>query len=190
MRRIILLRHGEVDFKNHKSISAYEFKEWIAKYNSSDIKCKFPAKDKIKTLFEQADILVCSNLKRSIQSVEIFEKIPYEIDAVFNEAQIPYTNWNLLKLNPKIWLVFFRVLWLFRYSKNSESFQEAKNRAKKATQRLVELSKQNKTVVLIGHGVINKLIQKELLLQKWKETKKIKRDNWDYGIYEFKSIKI
>jgi hypothetical protein len=45
----------------------------------------------------------------------------------------------------------------------------------------------NKSVVLVGHGIINKLIQKELILQKWNETKKAKSNNWDYGVFELKT---
>ena len=76
------------------------------------------SQERIQNIFDRADILICSELKRSIQTVEIFDKTVFERDAIFNEAELPYANWTLLKLNPKIWLLFFRVLWLFGYSKN------------------------------------------------------------------------
>ena len=184
MQKIILLRHGEVDIKDYKNIPANQFGKWIIEYNNSDIKSDFSLKAEINDLLNKTDILICSNLKRSIQSVEIFNKTPFEINNVFYEAELPYLNWYLLKLNPKVWLIFFRILWLFGYSKNCESYKKAKIRAKKATKRLIELSKQNKPVILIGHGIINRLIRKELILQKWNETKKAKNKNWDYGVFE------
>jgi hypothetical protein len=58
---------------------------------------------------------------------------------------------------------------------------------KKATEELIKLSNQDKTVILIGHGIMNKLIQKELILQKWNETKKVQSNNWDYGVFELKT---
>ena len=187
MKKIILLRHGEVDIKDYKNISANQFDKWIIDYNNSDIKSEFSSKDEIRYLLNETDILICSNFKRSSQSIEIFDKIPFETNDIFNEAELPSLNWNLLKLNPKIWLIFFRILWLFGYSKNCESFKKTKQRAKKATEKLIELSNQNKTVILIGHGIMNKLIRKELILQKWNETKKVKSNNWDYGVFELKT---
>ncbi len=184
MGKIVLLRHGEVDIKDYKRVSAKEFGEWILRYDSADIISKFPSKAKIESLFNSSDILVCSSLKRSLCSVKIFNKTPSEVNSLFNEAQVPYNNWSLLKLNPKVWLLFFRVLWFLGYCKYSESYKESKHRAKRAAKRLVELSKEDKTVVLIGHGIMNRLIQKELILSNWKESKKSKSSNWDYGVFK------
>lgn len=187
MKKIILLRHGEVDIKDYKNIPANQFKEWIIDYNNSDIKSVFSSKDEIKNLLNQTEVLICSNLKRSIQSVEIFDKIPFETNDIFDEAELPYLNWNLLKLNPKVWLIFFRILWFFGYSQNCESYKDTKQRAKKATEKLINLSNQNQTVILVGHGIMNKLIQKELILHNWNETKKARSNNWDYGVFELKT---
>jgi broad specificity phosphatase PhoE len=188
MRKIILLRHGEVNIKNYKNISANQFGKWIEEYNNSEIKPKI-IKDDIQNIFNQADIIICSGLKRSIQSVEIFDQIPSSTEDIFNEAQLPYANWNLLKLHPKVWLVLFRILWFFGYSPNCESFKQAKQRTKQATQRLVELSKSNQTIVLIGHGIMNRLIAKELVLENWDNTKKLGNNNWEYGVFQYHNYK-
>ena len=37
MKKIILLRHGEVDIQNYKNMSSIEFGEWIIEYNNADI---------------------------------------------------------------------------------------------------------------------------------------------------------
>lgn len=165
------------------------FGTWIKLYNNSNIISEFSSKNKIKQLFDKSDIIICSNLKRSSDSVKIFEKPIYLKDAIFNEAQLPFTSWAFLKLNPKIWLVIFRVLWLFGYSQNSESFKESKLRAKNATCRLIDLAKEHKNIVLVGHGIMNTLIEKELKKQKWESTKKLENQNWSYGIFK-KSFKL
>jgi broad specificity phosphatase PhoE len=187
MKKIILLRHGEVDIENYQNISANQFWKWITKYNNSDVKSEFLSKNEVKNLLDKTDILICSKLKRSIQSIEIFDKVPFEINDIFNEAPLPFLNWKILKLNPKIWLVIFRLLWLFGYSRNSESFKETKQRAKNATKKLIELSSQNEIIILVGHGIMNKLIQKELILQKWTESKKLQNKNWCYGVFELQT---
>ena len=73
---------------------------------------------------------------------------------------------------------------MFGYSKNSESLQETKQRVKIATQKLLELSKDNDTILLVGHGVFNRFIRKELIRNQWNQTKKSGSKNWDYGIFE------
>ena len=78
MQKIILLRHGEVKIEDYKHISANQFGKWIVKYNNSDIKSEFSSKNEIKDILNKTDILICSSLKRSIQSIEIFNKIPFE----------------------------------------------------------------------------------------------------------------
>jgi hypothetical protein len=184
MQKIILLRHGKVDIKNYKNISVNQFGKWLTQYNNTNIQSEFPSKKRIKILLDKADIILCSNLKRSTESLEIFDKIPFETNDIFTEAQLPYFNCNLLKLNPKIWLVIFRILWFLGYSKNCESFKNSKRRAKQATKMLIRLSKQNETIILVGHGIMNRLIRKELILEKWTETKKLQNNNWFYGVFE------
>ena len=89
-----------------------------------------------------------------------------------------------IKLNVKVWLVIFRILWFLGYSKNSESYKTSKQRAQNASKRLIELSKKQNTIVLVGHGVMNKLIGQNLVSNNWKNTKKSKNSNWDYEIFE------
>ena len=76
MQKIILLRHGEVEIENYKHISANQFGQWIVEYNNADIKSLISSKDEVKNLLDKADVLICSNLKRSVQSIEVFDKIP------------------------------------------------------------------------------------------------------------------
>ncbi len=184
MQKIILLRHGEVDIDTNKNISASQFKEWITKYNNANIKVEFSSKKEVENILNEADILVSSSLKRAVQSMELFDKTAFEVNTVFDEAELPCANWSLLKLKPKSWLIIFRILWFFGYSTNSESYKMFKSRVRRATKRLIDLSKEHKTVILIGHGVINNFIRKELLLAKYDEEKKLKNSNWDYGVFQ------
>ncbi len=185
MREIILLRHGEVDIKNDNNVSSNEFAKWIIDYNNADIKSDFLQKNDIQNVLNKTDILICSTLKRSLQSLEVFEKIPFESNALFNEAEIPYSTANFLRLKVRYWLIIYRILWFLGYEKNAQSYQKTKLRAKDAASHLIELSKNNERIVLIGHGIMNKLIQKELLLNKYLERKKTKNRHWDYAVLEF-----
>ena len=161
MKKIILLRHSKVDIKN-KNIYANELKNYIKEYNCSNIILQ--SNNKIATTYQENNILICSNLKRSIQTVNnVFNKKANYINELFNEAELPYPNNKLLKLPVSLWLIIFRILWFFGYSKNSQSYKETKIRAKKSAQLLIKISKEhNKDIVLIGHGIMNRLIKNEL----------------------------
>ncbi len=90
----------------------------------------------------------------------------------------------MLKLSPNIWLIIFRILWFFGYSRNCESYKDIKQRAKKASSKLIKLSKEHDKIILFGHGVFNRLILKEMISKGWKNTKKLESKNWGYGILE------
>ena len=158
MKNIILLRHAKVAIKN-KIIYANELKDYIKQYNEANI-----IKDsnfKINTTNHKNHILICSTLKRSIQTSQLFDQKLDFSNNLFNEAQLPYTNKKLFKLPINIWLIIFRTLWFLSYNKNSQSYSQTKKRAKEAANILIKKSKEN-DIVLIGHGIMNILIKKEL----------------------------
>jgi exosome complex RNA-binding protein Csl4 len=65
MKKIILLRHGEVDIENDKNISANEFGQWIIEYNNSNIKPELSSKNEINNLLNKTDILICELKEKS-----------------------------------------------------------------------------------------------------------------------------
>ena len=48
VQQIILLRHGEVDLRRDKKISAQKFAKWMIDYDDANIKENFSSKDEIK----------------------------------------------------------------------------------------------------------------------------------------------
>lgn len=133
----------------------------------------------------ECNVIVCSNLPRSIESGSVLnaEKVILS-DSIFNEAGMPSANWHRLKLSPKLWAVFFRMLWLLGYSKNSESFKEAKTRAVEAVKILTELAGEYEKVLFVGHGVYNRMLANELRNNGWEGSKNPGLKHWSYGVYE------
>jgi hypothetical protein len=67
----------------------------------------------------------------------------------------------ILRLSPTLWAAFFRVMWLLGISRNAEPLEVAKHRAFQAARILVAYAKEsNGPVLLMGHGVMNRLIAK------------------------------
>jgi broad specificity phosphatase PhoE len=83
------------------------------------------------------------------------------------------------------WGVFLRVISIFGFSRNGESLSMARIRAIEAASELVNLAKEKKSVLLVGHGFINYFIAKELLRKKWLGPSKPGGGYWEYGTYKF-----
>jgi broad specificity phosphatase PhoE len=174
--KIILLRHAKVEYKN-SPIYANQTGEWIEQYNRASIDTTTPQN------LPNADIYITSEMKRSIDSLALLGKNPRLKNALFNEAMLPYLDKKLFKLPPTIWAVVFRIAWLFVYSKNAISFKDSKLEAKEGAKILADLAK-DADVMLVGHGVKNRLIAKELQKIGFKETENRGSKNWGFIILE------
>ena len=176
---IILVRHAKVII-NSSIIPAKDMGTFIRKYNEADIEKEFP------NGLPEADIYISSKLKRSIESTKLLGKEADIIDGSFNEADLPYADWTLIKLSAKIWATIFRIAWLFGYSNHSESYHNSKKRAILSANILIKHDKNNQTVLLVGHGVMNKLILKVLKSRGYSVGTKTGSGNWGYTILQYK----
>lgn len=180
---IILLRHGKptLDLKGY--IKSAEFKNLTTVYAQSGIKDQ-PAKELIECF--NSHYIVCSDLERSIQSAKKLEldKI-HLVDQLFKETDIPYFELNYFKLPVIVWLIVFRIMWLFGFNKNGESFKSAKIRAKQAAIKLITLAEENQKVLLVGHGLLNRLIAKQLRINNWTGPVSPGKKHWEFGRYNY-----
>ena len=186
--KIILIRHAQVLF-NKKTIYPNEMENWLEEYDMAEINSYLPYDKELKNIIDN-NIVLTSSLKRSALSLKLYGHTPDKIDKIFNEVSLPYPNWQgFIRLSPIKWRVLFRILWFFGYSKNSESINDARIRAKKAAHLLINtFENDEKNIVLLGHGILNRLIAKELKREGLKTIKKLNNNNWGYGIFELKTI--
>jgi len=184
---IILVRHAEVMI-NNPSVYAHEMKQWIERYDKCDIKEKIYKNELYNIILDKKNIFFISSLQRTHDTLclyQTFSESDYTINKIFNEAELPYPKQSyILRLPAFFWRIILRLLWIFGYSKHSESFSDAKKRADIASKLLLESAKNNNSnVVLIGHGVINRLIYNRLK-RKTRVVKKLSTQNLGYGILE------
>jgi len=158
--QIILVRHAEVKIDNPR-IYSNQIKTWIEEYNSAPIELSKVSQE-LKELVENADILLASKLIRTSETLKIFNKEPDYTFEIFNEAELPYNDLTTFKMPAKIWALLFRIAWLFGYSRNSESYKDTKKRAELAAKKLIDFAKEHENILLVGHGVMNRLIVKAL----------------------------
>ncbi|HHJ20193.1 MAG TPA: histidine phosphatase family protein [Gammaproteobacteria bacterium] len=179
---IVILRHGKPDFEPPVRVKAKELKSLISSYDSCGICDRPPVEARERA--QHCNVAVCSDLPRSMISAKVLGVTPVLVsDPLFREAALPHARWGLVRLSPKLWAVFFRLIWFAGFSCNGESVAFARYRAKDAARRLVKYAAEHKSILLVGHGIINRFIAEELLSLGWVGPSNPGRGYWEYGVY-------
>lgn len=181
--RIVLVRHGKPSFELKGYVQAKALSEIAKSYDLSGIVGDPPAETVLAV--QGSLFIVCSHLTRSVESARALGFSDVHIrDPLFRESRVPHFGKGSISLPVSVWIVLLRLLWLFGFSSNGESFSNAKIRAKQAALRLIELAEEHQDILLVGHGFINHFISKELKIAGWNGPAKLSKDFWGYGIYE------
>ncbi|MBL3601106.1 MAG: histidine phosphatase family protein [gamma proteobacterium endosymbiont of Lamellibrachia anaximandri] len=183
--RIVLLRHGKPDVPELGRMRVSELCHWIKAYNSAGLKRSQRPSEKAVEIAAGCNVVVCSDLPRSAESAEILgvEVVDFKA-SIFREMELPSANWPSPRLPPEIWAVFFRVLWFLGYSSKGESLREARMRALSGANRLEAIAEKHGSVILIGHGLLNRSIAKALLKNGWAGPLDPGKNYWEFGVYE------
>jgi len=182
VKQITLIRHAKVDIDNSKKINSLLLQQWIKEYDFAPIETRSLPPQETIYLAKNADIVLVSSLRRSLDSAKVLGVDVTEQNGIFNEAAIPEVKFPLLKLKPKTWLVILRILLLFGLGKKDTSLKASTLRAKEASQKLISLSTTHDHIALVGHGGMNWLISKELKKEGWKPEGKESHENWSATI--------
>lgn len=177
---IILMRHGKPDHHARGRLSAQGLAEWCEAYDMALV-CDMPP-DRSRAIAQQASVIVCSPLPRAHSSLTRLGLQPTEVDALFSEVSVPLIASERLALPPLLWLMLLRLMWLCGYAGESESLVRARQRAARAADRLITLSERG-TVLLLGHGLMNKMIARELRKRGWQAEKHASSRHWSSAIY-------
>ena len=178
---IVLLRHGKPELELKGILNASEIKQLVVSYAQSGIQDSPP--ETLTKCFNDYYV-VCSDLERSIHSAKKlgFKQIHLS-DDLFKETDIPHFDQSFIKMPIMGWLMLLRIMWLFGFKKNGESFSQAKSRAKHAANKLIALAYTNEQVILVGHGLMNRLIAKQLILNNWQGPTSPGKKYWEFGLY-------
>jgi len=183
---ITLIRHGKSTLKENHRITCREFKSWIQKYNEHGVINETSLPHQTLEKVANAKVVITSDLKRVIESAKLLNsQIKIISDPVFREAELPVPIRNLwgIKLSPTMWSIIMRSLWYKGYSNQCESYSSTKERATRASEILIKNAEQYQSVVLVGHGMMNLLITKELQRLGWKGNKRSGTKHWSSTTY-------
>jgi broad specificity phosphatase PhoE len=181
--RITILRHGKPDFEWGRNVRGSDFRRLESNYDSAGIVGIPP--EESRNLIKHHEIVVCSDLPRSIQSAQALGANTVHFSSpVFREMNLPYFDRAPFTLPLKLWVVMLRSLWFLGFSKNTESLLKARARARVASNTLVELAAKHESVLLVGHGFLNHYVAKELLALNWVGPRSPGKKYWEFGTYE------
>lgn len=180
-REIILMRHGQPDLASVARVTPQGMQRWIADYEQSTI-TDLPAPQASAELAAKAHIIVSSSAPRALTSVAALGREPDLINAMFCEAQLPHGRWPLPRLSPFKWAFVLRMLWLCGAHGQVESARTATRRAQTAAQHLQSLT-DNGSVLLLGHGFMNRMIAKHLKASGWQRHSTSGSGYWSAAVY-------
>lgn len=165
---IVLMRHGEPEFSAQQSsarVKATDMPGWIAGYDASGI---IPEPNCHALLADKPHAFIISSpLPRARASLQAMNLTPDLIADDLREAPLPVFNLPWLRLSPQAWLVLFRLCWLSGALAGPESKKQTVQRAEKMAHMLIAQAQQHERVLSMGHGVINRLIARELEKAGW-----------------------
>jgi perosamine synthetase len=180
---VFLVRHGKpaiwCDPDYRYPLPGRMFAKFLADYDASGIDAGSLPKKGLVELMKSVHVVFCSSSVRAVESAEFLSPMrQFEIEPLFREADFPSGYWNGVSLPPIVWMVVGRILWRLGFSPNAEPFNGAQCRAGEAAYMLHTAALQEQRVMLVGHGMMNMLIRKELCFLGWKHQLGINASFW------------
>jgi len=188
--KIVTIRHGKSELDISHKQTATAFRKLVAEYDELGIASSdsppSATLERVRLLsINTKPFLIASNLKRALDSVKpLGLGVPQIIEPQFRECEMTLFDGHRIRLPVMMWLLLLRCLWFVGYSPNCESFKQARMRAKDAANYLRSLAQEHECVVLMGHGLMNRLIAKELVQLGFICCHKTGRGNWELREFE------
>ena len=168
-RFIYLIRHAKPDVPDETHFNYEEIKLYYQLYDSNDI-IPFDKNIVLNQIHEPLpDVIFTSTLPRAKQTAwDAFGwNLKYVSRPVFNEFGRTIVHIPAVTLSKGTWSGFSRFMWVLGFHKDTESFRNAKKRAKLCTSILEDISLEEKVVILVGHGFMNHYISRSLKKNGW-----------------------
>jgi len=170
---VILARHGEPALSRRCILSADQYREWWADYETGGIAEGQAAPEPLKLAAGEAGFIIASTRLRSVETAKAITcGRAFAEDPMFIEAPLPPPHWpKWLKLSPRLWGVISRFWWwVFNHHDNQESRAEAQARADEAARLLIDLAATGQDVLVVAHGFFNTMVGRSLGKLGWRCT--------------------
>jgi broad specificity phosphatase PhoE len=133
----------------------------------------------------KADVFISSKLKRTKDSFRLLGVKEFSSLELLNEAELPSGFLKRLKMPFIFWGILIRLSWMAGLKINSESYKDFKVRIQKVAVHLEAISMNSNNIVVMGHGMVNWQLKKELTKRKWRRVSNHGgRSYWSFDTYE------
>ena len=181
---IALARHGRPISPTTTPISGRELGEWVRRYNELGVVRSVAPPASLRQLAAQSACVLASDMRRSVESAAwLVPPREVRIDAGLREAGLPETIELPIRMSPRAWVAIARALWWLNLCAAPETIGAARRRAVKMTDRLCVLAGEHEAVLVIGHGIFNRFIARELLKRGWRGPRLFRLDHWEAARY-------
>lgn len=168
MVEIILVRHGRPLVDDRSRIPGPELGTGVTGFEQAPLDTTLPPPPSLASRAAAARCIVSSTLRRSVESAALLAPArPVLSEELFVEAGMPVAMPGRVAIRPKHWDAFARIAWILGWSRGTESWPAARRRAALAAERLSDLAREHGSVLLVGHGMLNALIQRALRARGW-----------------------
>jgi broad specificity phosphatase PhoE len=166
---ILLVRHGRPEGLVRNPISSRDVGQWVRRYNESGIDQRLMPPESVSRLVASAGCVVASNLRRSVESAAVLAPSrDVHIDPELREAVLPDSLGISVRMPPDVWVVLARVAWWLDWCRSEETVDATRRRAGRAADRLSVLAREHESVAVVGHGMFNWFIARELVKRGWR----------------------
>ncbi len=178
--KIWFVRHGRPEFDDSMLINRSGISAALSLYDAAGVTEPCTTQD-LWTRSSKRTV-VTSDLQRAIDSALLMGVEISEQSSLLREARLPHPNMLPWSMSWKTAIAVCRVAWLFGYSRNADGIERDRARAGHAAKWLSVLADEEDEVVVIGHGIMNRLIIKQLVLSGWSRTESSHEGYWSYQV--------
>jgi len=183
--RIILARHGRPAWDFRTPICGHALGDWRRGEEDAPLDISLRPGEALVQLAREAACIFTSSLRRSRESAELLATVAATVaDPDFREAELPCAFRSGLRLRPDVWAFLARSAWFCGWSAGTEGFRSARDRAAKAATVLRARAARDGVVLLVGHGLMNILIARQLRAAGWRGPRFPSQKHWGFAIYE------
>lgn len=181
---ITLIRHGPPTVSLKTRIRGNEFRTFLERYEAARIKRHALPPAAVKQVMQRADLVFASHRPRALHTAELLEAPrPPIIDPDFREIDFLVDFPGCLRLPALTWATLAVLLWRLGCRLGGEPLPQARRRARKMANKLIDHAQTSGAVVLVAHGGINRLIAKELKKDGWQGPRRPQSRHWGCTTY-------
>ncbi len=182
--KIVLVRHGQPDFNAKIWIGSNSVRDTLQRYKISRVNLgpedHLPGLEKVESAY-----FISSALPRAKDSLKLYQSRQAEVTELLNEAELPHPDRLFVSFPWSFLVVVCRIAWLVGYRSNAPGMRRDRERAGKASELLIDRALEYRTVYAFGHGIMNRLITRELKCRGWKTQSKTGTGYWSSIILTF-----